>query len=62
LDTGEFNLQTEQSIGAVNFALWSFLHEMAMLELAHLKGFDADFDKYHRLNLETMIHGFLAVD
>jgi len=59
LEVGEFHLQPDHSPDTVTFALWSLLHGMAMLELTHLKGFEADFDKFHRINLETLLKGFL---
>lgn len=62
LDAGEFHLLPDHTADTVTFAVWSFLHGMIMLELTHLKGFEADFDKYHRLNLEVLIEGFLQCD
>jgi AcrR family transcriptional regulator len=60
LAVGEFQLHSDHSPDTVSFAVWSLLHGMAMLELTHLKGFDADFDTFHRLNLESMLRGFLT--
>lgn len=60
VDIGEFNLQDDHTLDTVTFAFWSLLHGMVMLELTHLKGFDADFKKYHSLNLEAMVRGFLS--
>jgi AcrR family transcriptional regulator len=62
VEAGEFHLHPEHSTDTVAFAFWAILHGMAMLELTHLKGFEADFDKFHRINLEKMIPGFLAAD
>ena len=62
VEAGEFKLKTEHTADTVTFAIWSILHGMAMLELTHLKGFEADFTKAHRQNLEAMLSGFLGAD
>ena len=61
-DAGEFDRVHENTPDTITFAFWSLLHGMAMLELTHLKGFEADFDTYHSLNLKSMLRGFLKKD
>lgn len=40
------------------YVLWATVHGMAMLQLTHLAGFDADFDAGDRIGLEALIDGF----
>lgn len=42
----------------VAYALWAAAHGMAMLQLTHLAGLDADFDAADRAAFEALIAGF----
>jgi hypothetical protein len=42
----------------VAYALWALAHGMAMLQLTHLAGFDADFETTDRRAIEALIAGF----
>jgi AcrR family transcriptional regulator len=42
----------------VAYALWATAHGMAMLQLTHLAGFDADFDATDRATFEALVDGF----
>lgn len=42
----------------IAYAVWSAAHGMAMLQLTHLAGFDADFETTDRATLDALIAGF----
>ena len=42
----------------VAYAIWAAAHGMAMLQLTHLAGFDADFEAADRATLEAIVAGF----
>jgi AcrR family transcriptional regulator len=43
---------------SVAFVLWSLVHGMAVLESTHLREFDADFARLHRLALEQLVNSW----
>lgn len=47
-----------QRIEHIAYALWAAAHGMAMLQLTHLAGFEADFDSADREALEALVTGF----
>jgi AcrR family transcriptional regulator len=46
---------------SVAFVLWSLVHGMAVLESTHLRDFDADFTRLHRLALEQLVNSWMSV-
>lgn len=44
------------------YGFWSVIHGMAMLQLTHLAGFQADFATAHRLVLETVAASWRQID
>ncbi|MCE9579999.1 MAG: TetR/AcrR family transcriptional regulator [Deltaproteobacteria bacterium] len=44
----------------IAYALWAAVHGMAMLQLTHLAGFDADFATADKAAVEALIAGFGA--
>jgi hypothetical protein len=43
---------------SVAYTLWSLVHGMAVLESTHLRGFDADFTRVHRVALEHLVNSW----
>jgi AcrR family transcriptional regulator len=44
----------------IAYALWALAHGMAMLQLTHLKGYEADFEESDRKALEELVAAFAA--
>jgi len=47
---------------ALAYGFWSSMHGMAMLQLTHLAGFEADFATAHRLVLESIARSWQRID
>jgi AcrR family transcriptional regulator len=43
---------------SVAYTLWSLVHGMAVLESTHLRGFDANFARAHRVALEHLVNSW----
>lgn len=48
---------TQATVEQVSYVLWAASHGMAMLQVTHLHGFDADFAKVDRSGLQALVRG-----
>ena len=48
---------TQQLVEDISYVLWATVHGMAMLQITHLRGFDADFPHADRTGLEALVRG-----
>ncbi len=48
---------TQATVEQVSYVLWAAAHGMAMLQVTHLHGFDADFGSADRAGLQALVRG-----
>ena len=56
----ELHAPRSADVERIAYALWATVHGMAMLQLTHLEGFDADFAAADRAALEALTLGFAS--
>jgi AcrR family transcriptional regulator len=58
----EGRLAPQLEAESVAFVLWSLVHGMALLERTHLRDFEADFARLHRLALEQLVNSWTRAE
>ena len=58
IETGEFLPQPGFGMNEMSYALWAFVHGLAMLRHTRLRALQADFDTLHRTLLEQLVATF----
>jgi len=58
VDDGVLRAATAADAEAIAYGLWAAAHGMAQLQLTHLAGFGADFERADRAVLEALVAGF----
>jgi AcrR family transcriptional regulator len=57
VEGGWFARREDRDVETIAYGLWAIAHGMAMLQLTHLHGYDADFEAADALALEAFIAG-----
>ncbi|HXX32310.1 MAG TPA: TetR/AcrR family transcriptional regulator [Myxococcaceae bacterium] len=58
MERGEVRSGDRLAVEQLAYGLWATAHGMAMLQLTHLTGFDADFKAADRVNLVALAEGW----
>ncbi|NLT35140.1 MAG: TetR/AcrR family transcriptional regulator [Gaiellales bacterium] len=58
IETGEFPSRPGFGVNEMSYALWAFVHGLAMLRHTRLRALEADFDALHRTLLEQLVATF----
>lgn len=53
---------TQATVDQISYVLWAASHGMAMLQVTHLHGFDADFRAADRTGLQSLVRGLHLTD
>lgn len=57
IEAGQLTVTETFSDEHIAFTIWSAVHGMAVLELTHLRDFDADFGEFHRKAIRRVLRG-----
>jgi hypothetical protein len=57
IEQGVFSAQVPMGAEGIAYGAWAFAHGQAMLQLTHLRGFEADFESADRMLFTAFVHG-----